>query len=794
MENLQLESSLIGVAAFLHDIGKVYQRTGNKLPDKYSRNSYERQLILNRDSHLHALYTAAFFDDFIEGTTIYHLWKESFPDVSMQKASSGHHNPDDYLTKIIANADQIASGFDRERYEERQQKGKKDYRKVHLAPLLKHITLQSESYNADYRYKLESLSTSSIFPVPKEEVTNINAEDNYRKLIEKFEKDYKKISNSYSIKNYINGLQSIFEKHFSFVPSSTWDEYDEISLYDHSKTTAAFASATYNYMVEKDIEDAKNLKHDEERFLLIRGEFFGIQKFIFGSTSESNKNPAKVLRGKSFYVTMLSEIAGQYCLNVLNLPTFNLLLNAAGMFVILAPNTDKSKQEISRLKKEINDWLYNSFFGEVSFGIATTTATSDDFSEKRFEKLWLELLTELEKEKYSKFDLPSKPAVFENYYKGFDDGTLCKTCGKNVALEDECEFCLDFKEIGKQLVNNRFIYLMSKSKGKIFNKFDLMFSDKFEDKEGIEKIIDLSPNKEFLGAYVTYINNYVPKKGGEPKSFEDMVSVEGKSEKKPLGVIKADVDNLGAIFAVGLEPHKHEAEMNYRLTFSRLSALSRMMNIFFSYYLPKLCEKEFPEIYTVFAGGDDLFLIGPFDQIIELYFVINEEFKRFTGYNSEITLSAGISIFKHSTPVAYMAEETEDKLMLAKGKSGDMFNKGYMTLFNASIKPEEFKKMSDDFDKIFGEDTKEIDLSSNSSFLYKILSLLDMRIKLNDSSKPNLQNIMWLPRLKYLLARTIKNDEKREKIATFLHNAINEKPELFRAIITKNIYYKRYGG
>jgi len=793
MEGLQLESSLIGIAAFLHDIGKVYQRTGLKLSDKYSKDSYDRQLILNKDSHLHALHTAVFFDNFIEETTIHQLWKETFPELSMQKVSAGHHNPNDFLTKIISNADQIASGFDRERYDERQQKGRTDYRKVHLAPLLNHITLQNKSYKANYRYKLESLSPESIFPVPKEDVIKINVEEKYKKLIKRFENDYRKISNNYVINNYINSLQSIYEKHFSFVPASTWDDYDEISLYDHSKTTAAFATAIYNYLKEKNIKDISQLKNDD-MFLLVRGEFFGIQKFIFGEGSESNKNPAKVLRGKSFFVSMLSEIAGQYCLNILNLPSFNLLLNAAGMFVVLAPNTDKNRKNIVLLKQEINNWLYNNFFGEVSFGIATTTAFASDFSEKRFEKLWLDLLTELEREKYTKFNLQNQPAVFENYYKGFDGGKLCKTCGKAVALkEDDCSFCFSFKDIGKKLVNNRFIYLLTNKEGKIFNKFDLMFSNELKDTEDTVKVIDLKPDKGFGGTCIAYINNYVPKKGDEPKSFEDMVSVGEKKEKKPLGVIKADVDNLGAIFAVGLEPYEHDAEMNYRLTFSRLSALSRMMNMFFSYYLPKVCENDFPEIYTVFAGGDDLFLIGPFDQIIELNYFINKEFKRFTGFNKEITLSSGISIFKHNTPVKYLAEATEEMLMLAKSKTGNMFDKGYMTLFNATAKPEDFESLSNDYDEIF-YDSDEIDEKSNNSFWYKVLSLLDMRIRLNESDKTNIQNIMWLPRLKYLLARTVKDNEKREKYATFLHNAINEKPELLRAIITKNIYYKRHGG
>ncbi|MCA1933126.1 MAG: hypothetical protein LDL13_06085, partial [Calditerrivibrio sp.] len=132
MNNSLLRTSLVGLSAFLHDIGKPYQRTGLRLPEKYAKNSFDRQLILNKDSHLHALHTANFFDKFLnEQSFIARLWKEEFPEVSMQIASAGHHNPgNSFIEKVITLADQIASGFDRDDYENRQKRSPLDYRKV----------------------------------------------------------------------------------------------------------------------------------------------------------------------------------------------------------------------------------------------------------------------------------------------------------------------------------------------------------------------------------------------------------------------------------------------------------------------------------------------------------------------------------------------------------------------------------------------------------------------------------------------------------------------------------------
>jgi hypothetical protein len=53
---------------------------------------------------------------------------------------------------------------------------------------------------------------------------------------------------------------------------------------------------------------------------------------------------------------------------------------------------------------------------------------------------------------------------------------------------------------------------------------------------------------------------------------------------------------------------------------------------------------------------------------------------------------------------------------------------------------------------------------------------------------------MWLPRLKYSLARNIKDKVEREKMAEFLIKSIEENPKLLRAALSINLYKIRYGG
>lgn len=783
MDDLLLRTSLIGIAAFLHDIGKPYQRSGMKLPEKYSKDSFERQLILNKDSHLHALHTANFFDHFLnEQSFVARLWKESFPEISMQMASSGHHNPGNrFIEKLITLSDQIASGLDRDDYKMRQNLKTFDYRKVQMVPLLRTVSLYKEK-NFDYRYLLDIVNYNSIFPVKLSERKDIDAEKDYKKIIDYFESNFQKLDNT-SLKNFIDGLISLYEDSFSFVPASTMGEYDDISLYDHSKTAAAIATSLFKH-------GDRLPESNEKSFMVIRGEFFGIQKFIFSEGSDPSANPAKILRGRSFYVSLMTEIAADMLLTELSLPSFNLMINAAGMFVILADNTEITKQKVKEVEEKIHYWLFKKFQGEVYFGIFTTEATQDDFTEKHFETLWLNILTEMDKIKFSKFNLLNREAVFLDYHKQFSNGKPCSICGRERATEDDIgDNCREVIEIGKNLVDENLRYLIIKrdDSGSIFGAYNYSFEESvtFQASSYYTKVLDISLSGNFRGYGKAKLNTYVAKNGSAIKTFEELASSDDTGAEA-IGVFKADVDNMAAIFAVGLEEKTNKGE-NPKLTFSRISQLSRMINNFFAYYLPyKLrTSLNYKDTYTVFAGGDDLFIIGRYDKIFDLATEISKDFRKYTGFNEEVTISGGISIFKPNTPIAFMAEVVEYNL--SRSKTAINGEKGNLTILGATAKWDEFIKLYEEIQK-----HKEI-MPASSSFQYKLLEIIEMRSRLRNQEykKDLIKNIMWMPRLQYIIARYLKEKEKREELAMYLLSNIENNEELFRALSMLEIYKNR---
>jgi len=208
-------------------------------------------------------------------------------------------------------------------------------------------------------------------------------------------------------------------------------------------------------------------------------------------------------------------------------------------------------------------------------------------------------------------------------------------------------------------------------------------------------------------------------KTGLPRTFEHIactalrpkLNQDGFEGIAGLGVLKADVDNLGKLMACGLKQE--------RITVSRLATLSRQLNNYFTVYLPDLLRTrpEYQNIYTVFAGGDDLFLIGPWNRIIDLSRELKESFARYVCHNSEIHFSAGITVHKPNTPVSHMAEQADESLAKAKDRG-----RNRLTLFGETV----LWSQTDELQAIGQKLEKWLqDGWINSAMLYRLNQLLE---------------------------------------------------------------------
>ena len=236
-----------------------------------------------------------------------------------------------------------------------------------------------------------------------------------------------------------------------------------------------------------------------------------------------------------------------------------------------------------------------------------------------------------------------------------------------------------------------------------------------------------------------------------------------------MAVLKADVDSMGMY----LKDEKNDVIDR----FENFDLFSRTLDNFFSLYVPELMRSECPNSYTVFAGGDDLFLLGAWDEILALARRIQHEFHRFT--KGALSISFGIAIAKPSHPIARLAEFTEE--LLEKAKEIDS-NKNAITLFNETVKWESYLKVHAELTDTFSllKDTE------NTAFLYRLLELVEMKKRV---LRGDIEATMWKSKLRYSWSRNMSKEDS--KILESLDSNIENHPSETKMFLSEYIYKRR---
>ena len=88
-------------------------------------------------------------------------------------------------------------------------------------------------------------------------------------------------------------------------------------------------------------------------------------------------------------------------------------------------------------------------------------------------------------------------------------------------------------------------------------------------------------------------------------------------------------------------------------------------------------EKKERNVHVIYSGGDDMFLAGTWDDILEIAIDLRRAFCQFT--NGKLTFSAGIGFFYPSCPISQMARKTGDLEDYAKANT--IHDKDSLALF-----------------------------------------------------------------------------------------------------------------
>lgn len=258
--------------------------------------------------------------------------------------------------------------------------------------------------------------------------------------------------------------------------------------------------------------------------------------------------------------------------------------------------------------------------------------------------------------------------------------------------------------------------------------------------------------------------------------FENLVKLSKGIER--LAVFRADVDNLGMLFQSGFED-KSSDEAYKTVTLSKSAVMSRYLSDFFKRRINLILSKKdganesneifkkycniikendsnLRDIVVVYSGGDDIFAIGTWNEVIEFAIDLRTAFKEFT--NNKITLSAGIGFFQDSFPVYQMASRTGELESIAKSyMRNNKITKDAVALFG--------KMNNNKLNHVYcWDDFIEKVLEEKYKYLKETVSLEDG----TDKEKVFVGKSKWY-KIIQLISNRLTKEEKRIDIARFAY-------------------------
>ncbi len=746
-------------ASLLHDIGKFYQRTSRVSLLNTQEAACSPISKYGYHTHVHSGYTAKFFHDYL------HLNDE------LEKGASAHHlNDERQFDKVIRQADRIASKIDRndEEYddEENHKRTKYQYITSRLSSIMGQVDFGKELN--DSKFKLNSINQSLNPICDYKEKDLVQSVDEYKNLFDQFvdevNKDNLLIGQPTSYK--FHRMYALLYKYTTLIPSSTYETNKQtVSLFDHLKLTSAIASCLS--------------QSDGENFYMVEFDVSGIQKFIYKITEgeKTKTKVAKSLRGRSILVSLITNSVTYAILDEFKLTQANIIFNTGGGAVILLPYLQDAKERISKLFKQITHELYKRFHTSLTLVYAIEKLDKEELHDFKSNKA-LSLKTTLEDKKLRKYD-----QIIDDQFcvETLADKELCQLCGDDYSVsQGNCQNCQDIIEVSDYYTtHDHFTILYSKEEYGQY-ALDLGFIKIY--------LYDKLPN-EFINKnkfyYIDAVNHYeagniklvanlVPQNDNEILTFEKIAqSLDTSYGDQKLGVLKMDVDNLGAIFAFGLKTKKDQ-DIALQRSLSKYITLSRFMELFFGYKLKQICLDLSNELgvnhdifYINYAGGDDLVIIGPIYGIIKLASRIHNEFKSFVN-NPNITLSGGIHIQNPKKPIRFGVQMADQALEKSKGlKENDELIKNAITIMDSTIPFNQFDDLLADVEVYRAYINDKNNPLSRTCF-YNIMS------QMSDKTLEEYYSIV--PIIQYVLYRQIdKNHEKlRKKILKDLTTIRNQ--------------------
>ena len=653
---------LLHLAALLHDIGKFRMR--------HTRPNTRHQ------EHSYAFVTEDFSDFFSP-------CGDAFRDAIR------HHHPERYpechptqllhlIEKLVILSDRLSATEREDEERDREYFGQSAL----VSPLSRLKCSEKE-----YRYPLTALNLDRDTVIPAESVEV--DQDAYTALWKDFTAAFGRLTAeaTYSPASY-QTIVALLHKYTSRIPSETVKTTEsDISLYDHLRTTAAIAASIGRELTEvSDVEAVLgNLEKSEKKICtLIKGDLSGIQNFLYQVLSDG---AARQLRGRSFYLQLLTEAIAQWILRHFDLPITNLLLSSGGHFYILAPYRE-AEAKLDGLREKLSEKLWRLHRGDLACILGDIPITAADFSSEKFADKWESVGGNVHRQKQQKWSEMGAEGMYEHLFTPYEKqppdwkfdelGRRVRDAEYLIAFEVEespipasPDWQSVMRAFGLQVhlrgATDAIPPAPRDAERAIV--YDLRDDDDLREQGFLTD--EVLGKFQWDGVGVSYDFRTLPharKPDGDVADYDALANASDGA--KWLGVLRMDVDNLGTVFKEQLQ----------HPTLSRVASLSENLRHFFEGYVPEVCrqynaQQQRDILELIYAGGDDLFLVGGWSALPEIARRIRCEFREFvTG--DHVTLSGGIAMEHRKFPLYQFAEQSGNAERSAKaldGKNGITF-------------------------------------------------------------------------------------------------------------------------
>lgn len=443
----------------------------------------------------------------------------------------------------------------------------------------------------------------------------------------------------------------------------------------------------------------------EYKQLFVGGDLSGIQKFLYNISS---KKAAVSLKGRSYY---LQQYMNDVCSKIENAvkeagaQNSEVIYNSGGKFYLLTDNSEQIQAAIVNCTELVQKELWHKHMGQLGISINYVPFTENA------------------------------------------DGTI-----NSEGPEKQKPGCL-WKIVNASFhrqKNQKYKDLLLDSYESYFEPIPVEGQQHVCAVTGIESpdCVKIDDDLYVLPSVMQQIQL------GEKLSNQQHFKTFGDyADKTNLGVLRMDIDGLGKRFIEGFNSIKEYKEFSKRLVDFYENETEKFQQ-----------EKEFFDyLNIIYAGGDDLFVIGRWDKVIDFAERIHKEVEDAFGKEG-ITISGGIVVINPKFPISKAAESAGEAEETAK-----QFREGEK---NALCFLGKTVSWREEFDYVKSYQQQFVSMIENyglsKSILHKLMlysSIADQNNVLAREGKPEDFSYIW--HVSYYLTRYINRYKSNNEVCAF---------------------------